>query len=131
MSGKTTQFKWSGGYGHFEGLKRPIAAKTAAYTVKASESGTVFHTTGATGAVTFTLPAPTEGLHYEFVNTVAQNMVITCGTTDKIVHLNDAAADSITFSTGSQQIGAVCKVVSDGAKWFATTHNGATATVAT
>jgi hypothetical protein len=129
--GKITAAVWSGGYMHFTGLKCYPVTKAASYTVTAADSGAVFHTTGATGAVTFTLPAPASGLYYAFFNTVDQNMVITCGTTDVIVHLNDAAADSITFSTSSEKIGAACQVWSDGAKWFAVTHNGATATVAT
>ena len=131
MSNKVTKFNWSGVYGNFTGLKVPVTAKAASYTVTAAESGAVFHTTGATGAVTYTLPVPTAGLNYTFVNTVAQNMIIASGTVDKLVGVNDAAADSIEFSTASEQIGAVCQMWSDGLLWFASTPNSNTVTLNT
>ncbi|HQO98449.1 MAG TPA: hypothetical protein PLF72_11930 [Anaerolineaceae bacterium] len=96
-------------------------SKAASYTVLVTDSGTVFDTTGATGAVTFTLPTVTDadGCFYMFVNTVNQNMVITSSPADKMVYDNDAAADSLTASTASHKIGAAIIVVSDGANWLA------------
>ncbi len=53
-----------------------VQAKTAAYTIKTSECGTAFTNTGASGAVTLTLPAATPGLHYSFRVSVAQELRI-------------------------------------------------------
>ncbi|MGE3410133.1 MAG: hypothetical protein AB7I37_25340, partial [Pirellulales bacterium] len=67
---------------------------------------TLFTTTGASGAVTFTLPALAAGLGpFEFLNTVNQDMIIASAAGDDIVTDGDAAADSIAFSTASHKIG--------------------------
>lgn len=50
----------------FEPSTRRVSHKTANHTVLASETGTYFTNLGATGAITFTLPAATVGLHYTF-----------------------------------------------------------------
>jgi hypothetical protein len=49
-----------------EGIVRRVSHKTANYTVLASESGHYFTNAGATGTITFTLPAATVGLHFTF-----------------------------------------------------------------
>jgi hypothetical protein len=96
-----------------------VVAKTASYTLLPTDSGTLFHTTGATGAVTFTLPAvaTSAGLTYTFMNTVDQNMVV-AAPTDTMVADGDATATSATWSTTSHKIGGACTVSCDGAKWF-------------
>ena len=110
-------------------------AKTASYTVTTDDSGTVFTTTGATGAVVFTLPAvatASAGCFYIFVNTVDQDMTVTSGTADKLVYDGDAAADSLAFSTASHKIGGAVLVVCDGANWlsFVAGNGSAVATAA-
>jgi hypothetical protein len=50
----------------FEPSTRRVSHKSANHTVLASETGTYFTNTGATGTITFTLPAATVGLHYTF-----------------------------------------------------------------
>lgn len=45
---------------------RRVSHKTANYTVLDTESGTYFTNLGASGTITFTLPAATVGLHYFF-----------------------------------------------------------------
>lgn len=118
-------------------FRRVVSAKTADYTVKESECGTLFTTTGASAAVNFTLPtadADNVGLWYEFFNAADQNMTITSGTADKMVVFNDVAADSIAFSTASEKIGGGVRVVSDGSKWLVFVALGAetqTPTIAT
>jgi len=108
----------------------PVTAKAASYTLLASDSGGTFTTTGATGAVTFTLPAvaTSKGFRYQFVNTVGQNMVVTApaGT---LVTFNNAAATSATFSTAGNLIGAGLEVLCDGAKWLAFPTGANTLTV--
>ena len=56
--------------------KGPVA-KTAAYTVKAGETGTIFTNLGATASVTFTLPVPKPGMWFTFAKAVpAQSIVL-------------------------------------------------------
>lgn len=97
-------------------------AKTADYTVVAADAGTLFTTTGAAGAVVFTLPTIAAGLGpFEFLNTVDQNMTIaSAGSLDNIVALHDVAADSIAFSTAGEKIGARVRVRANqaGTKWY-------------
>ncbi|HQN43930.1 MAG TPA: hypothetical protein PLA25_07330 [Anaerolineaceae bacterium] len=109
-------------------------SKAASYTVKVIDSGTVFDTTGATGAVTFTLPpVANAGCFFVFVNTVNQNMAVVSDPVDKMVYDNDAAADSLTASTSGHKIGAALLVVSDGTNWlaFAAGNGSAVFTAAT
>lgn len=96
-----------------------VVAKTAAYTVTAAESGTIFTTQGATGAVTFTLPAVTagSGLWFMFYNCEDVNMVVASGTADTMTAINDVAADSVAFQTNSLKIGGGIIVFGDGTSW--------------
>ena len=110
-----------------------VVPKTADYTVVAGDlSGTLF-TAGGEGAVTFTLPAPATALagkYFYFASIVDQNMVITAGT-GKIVAIHNATADTCTWSTSSQKIGAFAMAVCNGTKWIvANLGTGATMTVA-
>lgn len=101
------------------GGTRKIAAKTANYTVVAADCGTLFTNTGATGAVTFTLPAETNtGLWFEFMVTAGQNVTVTAAA-GKLVAFNNAAATSITYSTAGELIGSGVRVACDGTKWIA------------
>jgi len=107
---------------------RRVQAKAASYTCTVADSGTMFTTTGASGAVTFTLPAvaTSTGVWYEFVNTVGQNMVISAPA-DTLVAFNDATATSLTYSQASELIGASAKVTCDGSKWLLQVHLAAEA----
>lgn len=102
------------------GRRAPIMqVKTADYTVTAADSGTVFHTTGASGAVVFTLPAINTGpYHLLFINGADQNMTVQSSTADTIVTYNDLAADSVAFSTSSEKIGGAFEVWCDGTTLF-------------
>jgi len=115
-------------------FKMNVVAKTASYTVLATESGTVFTTSGSAGAVVFTLPTAAAGLCYWFINAADQDMTITSTPADKFVLFNDVAADSIAFSTASEKVGGGVFVVSDGTNWFGFVHLGTetqTPTIAT
>lgn len=101
------------------GSFRKLIAKTGDYTVLDTDNGTWFTTTGATGAVNFTLPATAKlGLFYRFYNTVDQDLTVTAGTADTMVALNDVAADSVTLSTAAHKVGSGFDVVGDGSKWL-------------
>lgn len=105
-------------------FRRVITAKTANYTCLESECGALFTNEGASGAVTFTLPtadADNVGLWYEFFVVADQTVTVTAGTADTMVTFNDAAADSVSFSTASEKIGGSFKVTSNGSKWLVQT----------
>lgn len=101
-------------------------------TVTAAQNGTLFVVSGGTG-VTFTLPTPTDGLTYEFINLDDQNMAVaSAGSNDDIVFKNDTGADSLTFSTMSEKKGARLRVRYSGvvSKWFVENLSTCTVTVA-
>lgn len=121
-------------FDHSSGIiELPVKIKTASYTVLLTDSGTVFTTYGATGAITFTLSAPIKkGVFYIFLNGVDQDMIITNGTADEMITFNDTQADGVAASTTSEQIGAMILVFCDGNAYYAAViNNGATQTVAT
>ena len=61
-----------------------ISAKTASYTVVTGDSGKTITNTGASGAVTNTLPTAAAGLQYGFIITAAQTLQIKASGTDTI-----------------------------------------------
>ncbi len=92
-----------------------VVNKVAAYTVLASESGTIFSTVGATTAIVFTLPAIGDGpFVFYFVAGADVDMTLTAETVDTIITFNDLAADSVAFSTASEIIGGSAMVICDG-----------------
>lgn len=114
---------------------KAVVAKTANYTVLPADNGTFFSTLGAAGAVTFTLPAPLPGLHYTFFNAVDQNMTVAAAANSQMIAFNDAAANSIAFSTASEKVGACVEVLGlSTSKWAVIVSLGAetqTPTIAT
>ena len=105
------------------GIKRVIEAKTADYVIDSATdlSGKLFTTTGAGGAVKFTLPTPSaalKGCYYRFYNTVDQNMTFDCATNDVLVIFNDVAADTVAFSQAGEKIGGCVEFICDGSKWL-------------
>lgn len=126
-------------YNDFAGVRngtwKDVVAKTANYTVTTADADTLFTNRGAAGSVTFTLPATaSKGLRFGFFVVADQNVVVASGTADTMVVFNDAAADSIAFSTASEKIGAMIEVIGDGTGWLTLVHLGAetqTPTIAT
>lgn len=96
-----------------------IVAKTAAYTVLPEESGTIFTTTGATTAITFTLPAIADGpWYFEFYAGADVNLVVAAETADTAVSFNNLTADSVSVATASEIIGGGIKAFCDGTTLF-------------
>jgi hypothetical protein len=92
-----------------------IVAKTAAYTCKLQDSGTIFTTVGATASVTFTLPAISEGpFSFKFICGADIAMVVAAAKADTMLTMNDLAADNITFNTTAERIGGMVEVYCDG-----------------
>ena len=116
-----------------KGTRRPVTAKTTDYTLTKGESGGIFTTEGAAGAVNFTLPAPEVGLNYLLYCAEDQTLTLTSDTVDTLIVFNDVAADSVAFSTSAEKVGGAFFVFSDGAKWMVSEsiHDGQTAVVAT
>lgn len=107
--------------GVFGGRVRPklkITVKTASYTVTPNDFGSVLTTRGASGAITFTLPAAgttNKGEWVLFVNVADQNMIVT--EASGLTVFNNATATSIAFETSSEKIGGAFLAISDGTTW--------------
>jgi hypothetical protein len=98
---------------------RWMEAKTASYTCTKEDSGTIFHTAGATAAVTFTLPKISDGpFYFVFINGADVDMTVTAGTADTAITYNDVAADSVAASTSGEKIGATIEVICDGTSLY-------------
>jgi hypothetical protein len=106
---------------------KDVVAKTADYTVLEADNGTIFTNQGAAGAVNFTLPTIAKGLRYRFFVEANQNLTITSVVADTLVVFNDAAADSIAYSTASEKIGGGLEVIAnaDATKWLVWVYLGA------
>jgi hypothetical protein len=89
-----------------------VNPQAASYTVLAGDNNTTFTTTGATGAVTFTLPTCQRGLRFRFFNKVAQNMIISAPA-NTLIAMGAANYTTATYSTSGQLIGAACEVIAD------------------
>lgn len=101
-----------------------VVAKTAAYTIKPpmDRDGTLFTNRGATGAVTFTLPAPgsaLKGYAYHFLSIAAQDLTVASATVDTLIVKHDVAGDSLATTTGGEQIGSMITAICDGTSWIA------------
>ena len=101
-------------------LTRPIVSKTASYTLKIEESGSVVIANHATVAVVFTLPAvaSSEGVYYRFFNIGAAEMDITAPT-GTLVSDGSASTTTIAFAVTDHIIGGAAMVVCDGTYWYA------------
>jgi hypothetical protein len=114
---------------------KKMEAKTASYQCTKEDSGTIFHTTGATAAVTFTLPPITDGpFWFLFICGADIGMIVASKVADTAVTFNDLAADSVAFSTSSEMIGGSIEVYCDGTTLFVLPHlvsEAQTVTIAT
>lgn len=113
-----------------------ITAKTTDYQVLITDNGTLFTNRGAAGTVIFTLPTIAtlpSGWTCDFYQ-VADFTMTVAAAAGKLVVFNDAAANSITFSTASELIGNSITVISDGTSFLVIPHiaaEGVTITIAT
>jgi hypothetical protein len=95
--------------------KGPVA-KTAAYTIRAMETGTIFTNKGATASVTFTLPAAKAGMHFTFLKVAAQDVLIKASGGAKIA--NGTANKIYKNVTSGDALTAMLKIFSDGSDWW-------------
>jgi hypothetical protein len=106
-------------------------AKTANYAATANDNNTLFTNAGAGGAVTITLPPITNGLVIGIYGVANQNIAVTSNEGTNIVTTNNAAASTITFSTGSQIIGSYAMLFTNpaGTLWYSALLTPNTATI--
>lgn len=108
--------------GFLSGAVRRITTKATNYTVVKADQGTIFQ--AKTADATFTLPAIQNGLFFTFQQTADFEMSVASAEGDNMVVGNDLSADSVTFTTASEQIGAQvdveAKYVDGTLKWVVT-----------
>lgn len=104
--------------GHWFPWKR-FLTKTASYSIVANDNYTNFDNTGATGAITFTLPAIAPGYFFGFRGMANQNIIVASNEGSNLVGLNSLTSTSAAFQTSGQIIGAGFRVYSNpaGTKW--------------
>jgi hypothetical protein len=94
------------------GFRGYVLDKTASYTPTVAESGAYFTNDGASGEITFTLPAVSTGLYYCFVVNDNQTITIDPNGTDQILSETNAAGDRVQ---NGAQFDALCILgVTDG-----------------
>lgn len=109
-------------------LKYEVA--TAGKTLTSADSGKVIVVKGS-AASTFTLPtAIIPGFFCIFINAVNQNLTVAAGVEDTLITFNDTTADSVSFATAGEKIGALLLVFCDSAAWYAISLCKNTLTVA-
>jgi hypothetical protein len=98
---------------------REVTAST--YTVAFPGSHGEIITNRGGGALTVTLPAPSEGnkgCEVSFFQLAAGDFVITTSAGDAIATYNNASADSLTNGQDNEEIGNGMTLVSDGTAWL-------------
>lgn len=100
-------------------------AHTASDTLVVSESGTIHTNEGAAGAVTFTLPAATPGLHFKFLVLAAQELRLDPSGTETIAlpstGVQSAAGKYIVADAVGEWVEIVCVTAGD---WQVTGYLG-------
>ena len=100
-------------------LARVQRLTTATKTMTVQDSGTYLFCAYA-GATTVTLPTTLlSGWHAWFIQSVDQDLTVAAGAIDTLVTFNDLEADSVAYSTTSNQIGQMIFVICDGVKYHA------------
>ena len=97
-----------------------VTAKTANYTFTNTDWGGIFTNRGATGGITFTLPAVSAtpvGAYVE-VFVAANQDVTVASTADEMITFNDIDANAVAWTTSSEKLGAAAKFLCDGTSWL-------------
>lgn len=119
MDGNKPALNASGQISLMQWTPRIVALTGTAQTLTAAQSGTIFHNVGLTADHVLTLPAISTGpFYFKVVQGAGYKITVTAATADTIITFNDAAADSVTFSTASEIIGGHYEVMCDGTNLF-------------
>ena len=115
---------------HWFPFKR-FESQTASYTVVAGDNMTMFDNTGASGAVTFTLPTLANGYFFGFRVVADQNVIVASAAGNDMIAIDDASASSVAFQTTNEKIGGVFWVYSNpgATKWIVENHSAGANTV--
>ncbi len=105
------------------GGSRVEVSKILSYSVNSGDAGTDFNNTGASGGVTFTLPAWSAGLNYCFTNTAGQTVTVQAATGNFITEAGVSSASGGTAAS-TMQYSAVCIVAMTSAIWQVDRHVG-------
>lgn len=113
-----------------------IETKTASYQMTVLDHGKLFTNRGAGGAVTFTLPQTNDpgaalpaGWTVIIYAVAAQNVIVASNTTDTLIAMNDATADSVALQTANEIIGGGFTFIWDGTGWLTLHHTEEAQTV--
>ncbi len=106
--------------------------KTTNYQILASDNLTHFDNLGAGAEVDFTLPAIANGYYFGFTCMVGQILKVISFEGANLVTFNNAAATSVAFQTGGNEIGGSFRIYSNPAatKWIVEPAGSNTLTVA-
>lgn len=99
------------------GRNRETVELTATQTMTTFDIGKTFLVNGS-GAVVITLPAPADtpvGGDMLFINIADQDLTV--GLNEKVLTKNNAAADSVAYSTSGEKIGGAFWCINTGALW--------------
>jgi opacity protein-like surface antigen len=108
--------------GQVKQFKRDVTVSAMSKSVEEKDSGQIFSNYGATGQVTFDLPAAVEGLTYTFVVSTEQSLKIKpASSASRIMGLTDANGNSITSSTVGNTITITATQPSE---WFVEKYYG-------
>lgn len=99
-------------------FRRKVTAKVGDYTLTTADSGGVFTNYGAGVGVNFTLPAKATGLNYTIIVAADQTVTVTSDAADTMVCFNDAACDTVAYSTAGDLLGGAFYVITDGNLWY-------------
>jgi hypothetical protein len=108
-------------------IGKKVTALAANATLNNTHFGGLITNRGASGAITLTLPdasAAFRGAWFEYFGVADQTITFTATTVDTLVSFNDAAVDSVAFSTSGEKIGARADFVCDGTSWIVSQVRG-------
>ena len=95
------------GWGGF----RNVAVIDDDYAITEADNDLLLTTLGAAKAIEFTLPAPRPGFHVGILIGADENVTITPLAAGQLVTDNNAAADTLAYTTSGQQIGVLLELV--------------------
>lgn len=113
---------------------RSFVSKTQAaspYQVLSTDNGTLFDNVGATGSVTFTLPALANGYLFGFRVQADQTVTVASLAGTDMIAFNNVSASSVAFSTGGSKIGGQVWIYSNpgATKWIVENHSAGANTI--
>jgi hypothetical protein len=101
--------------GNFVYAKTNVVTATAAYTLTASQTGSLFSNAGSTGEITVTLPAATEGLNYCLYVGAGYTLTVQPAGDDQVLHLTNGHGDRLQNAGTAGD--SICLIAQDPTYW--------------